>query len=104
MRRLSSGMVANWRASSEGHLSTVRLSRFWRTTVVGQQADVRNDLQDWVSGAIRNPKSLRRSIGLTIDGRDPDDEQVDRPKMGQGRARTVGAKALLIHPSYQGGW
>jgi len=25
-----------------------------------------------------------------------------RPKMGQGRARIMGAKALLIHPSYQG--
>ncbi|MFP5111389.1 hypothetical protein ACSU64_03230 [Bacillaceae bacterium C204] len=25
-----------------------------------------------------------------------------RPKMGQGRACTMEAKALLVHPSYQG--
>src|SRR6516164_1594190 len=25
-----------------------------------------------------------------------------RPKVGQGRARTMGAKAFLIHPPYQG--
>jgi len=52
-------------------------------------------------GVIRNPKGLRRSIGLVNRLGETPDEQVG-PKMGQGRARSMGGKGVYsIHPSYK---
>jgi hypothetical protein len=46
---------------------------------------------------------IRRACG-EVPGRSRggNARRTGRPMMGQGRARTMGAKALLIHPSHQG--
>src|SRR5271166_6192261 len=52
----------------------------------------RNVPEGRVSGAIRNPKGMRRSIGLQSMGATPKTN----------RSAKDGARSFLIHPSHQG--
>jgi hypothetical protein len=54
-------------------------------------------------GVWSDPESegFEEKYRAVINGGHPEDEQVGQ-RLGQGRARTMGTKALLIHPSYQG--
>src|ERR1700719_3933003 len=86
----SAGRV--WR-SLNGHEGESR-TRPRRTSVAENIPEGR------VSGAIRNPKGMRRSIGLQSMGATPKTNR--SAKDGARSSPHYGGKGVLIHPSHQG--